>query len=28
MTFSSSLPEDMVAVCEVLRCSASLRTVP
>ena len=28
MTFSSSLPEDMVSVCEVLRCSASLREVP
>ena len=27
MTFSSSLPEDMVAVCEVLRCSALLRRV-
>jgi 23S rRNA pseudouridine1911/1915/1917 synthase len=28
MTFSSFLPEDMVSVCEVLRCSASLREVP
>jgi 23S rRNA pseudouridine1911/1915/1917 synthase len=28
MTFSSSLPEDMVSVCEVLRCSTSLREVP